>query len=142
MRKTGTGFTLIELLVAISIVAVLSTIGFSVYQGIQAKARDSIRKRDLNNLATALEIYAQHNGSYISGITTCPQSTDTTSTFYTNIASNMSDNVVPKDPKGTFYCYLSANGSTYTLCVDLENDSDPERNTTLCLGYDYGVVPK
>lgn len=144
------GFTLIELLVTISIIAVLSIIGLVVYQGVTTKARDSIRKNDLNKLATALEIYAQqHNGSYIttsSGITACPQPTDTTSTFYTNIASNMSDRVVPKDPKdNTFYCYLSTNGSTYTLCANLENTSDPDyvANPTGCgSSYHYVLTPR
>lgn len=144
-------FTLIELLVVISIIAVLSSIGLIVYQGVQSKARDSIRKSDLNNLATALEIYAQqHNGSYITtapgGITTCPQPTDTTSTFYTDIASNMSDGVPPKDPKdNTFYCYLSTNGFTYTLCANLENatDADYVANPTGCgSSYHYVLTPR
>lgn len=139
------GFTLIELLVTISIIAVLSVVGLTLYQGVQVKARDSVRKKDLQNLATALEIYFQQNGKYITitgGITTCPSLTDTSSTFYTNIAPNMSDGVPPRDPKNnSLYCYLSTDGSTYTLCANLENDSDPERNTTLCLGYDYAVIP-
>ena len=146
--RTERGFTLIELLVTISIIAVLSSIGLIVYQGVQSKARDSIRKSDLQKLAIALEIYAQQpNGLYVreeaSEITTCPQPTDNTSTFYTNIASDMSDGVVPKDPKdNTLYCYLSTNGSTYTLCANLENTSDPDIDNRLCPGYNYGLVPR
>jgi len=64
--RTERGFTLIELLVTISIIAVLSSIGLIVYQGVQSKARDSIRKSDLQKLAIALEIYAQQpNGLYV-----------------------------------------------------------------------------
>jgi len=146
-RKNG--FTLIELLVAISIVAVLSVIGMTIYQGVQAKARDSIRKRDLNNLAIALEIYAQQNGKYITttgGIITCPAPTDTTSSFYTRITPNMSDGVPPQDPKNkTLYCYLSPiDGSTYTLCANLENTQDPDYVISGCgdSNYHYVLTPR
>lgn len=142
MRQTG--FTLIELLITISILAVLTTMGMVLYQGVLSKTRDSVRKSDLNKLATALEIYAQKKGSFINPVTSCPTSNDSTSTFYDNIASNLSDGVVPKDPKDnkTLYCYLSENGSTFTLCANLENGSDPDKNTLCPTGYNYGVVPK
>ena len=64
------GFTLIELLVTISIIAVLSAIGFATYQGIQSKARDGVRKNDLQKVATVLEIYFQKNNKYVEGIET------------------------------------------------------------------------
>lgn len=133
-------FTLIELLLTISIIAVLSTIGLTIYQGVQAKGRDSVRKRDLNNLATALEIYAQqHNGSYVIGSGTC----NDTASFYTTMADYMSDKIVPQDPQGGNYCYISqSNGQSYTLCANLENEADPERNSLCPTGYDYGVIPK
>lgn len=51
------GFTLIELLVVISIVAVLSTIGFIVYGNVQAQARNANRKSALRELQVALELY-------------------------------------------------------------------------------------
>ncbi len=62
--KSSAGFTLVELMVVVSIIAVLSLIGLVLYSGAQSKARDSIRKSDLNNLALALDIYYQKNGSY------------------------------------------------------------------------------
>ena len=58
------GFTLIELLVVISIIAILSTIGLTTFQGVQKSARDGSRKSDLRTLATALEIYNQKNNQY------------------------------------------------------------------------------
>lgn len=145
------GFTLIELLIVISIIAVLSAIGLIVYRSIQIKARDGIRKRDLNNLATALEIYAQqHNGSYIyrTGSTgTCDTDTPIFYDQTNGIASYISDGVVPMDPKSTSaseipYCYISSNGSTYTLCAFLENASDSDKNALCPTDYNYGVVPK
>lgn len=142
MKKQG--FTLIELLVTISIIAVLSVIGLALYQGVQAKARDSVRKNDLQKLALALEIYfQQNNGLYIGGVTSCPVATDTSSTFYTGIASNMSDGVVPRDPKThALYCYISSDGSSYTLCAKLDNTSDPDINSLCPTGYNFGLVPK
>ena len=139
MRKNG--FTLIELLVVISIIAVLSTIGIVIFFKATEKARDNIRKEDLNKLSLALEIYAQKNGSYIVQDKYCSSS----STFYTAITSYMSDQVVPKDPKtGNNYCYMSATGATYTLCATLENNSDSEKTLNGCgdSKFNYQVTPK
>ncbi len=53
------GFTLIELMVVIALVAVLTSIGFAAFNGIQSKTRDSKRKQDLKQLSIALELYRQ-----------------------------------------------------------------------------------
>ena len=135
------GFTLIELLVAISIIAVLSVIGLIAYFGTIAKGRDNVRKEDLNKLSLALEIYAQKNGSYIIQASNCAFSY----TFYSAIKTNMSDGIVPKDPKtGDNYCYTSATGATYTLCATLENTSDSEKILNGCgdSKFNYQVTPK
>ena len=120
------GFTLIELLVTISIIAVLSTIGLTIFSGVQSKARDSTRKQDLNKLATALEIYFQNNSQFITSQNQTCNSTDT-NTFYTAITPYISG-VVPKDPKtGTQYCYFSENnGQSFRLFAKLENCSDKD----------------
>lgn len=137
MKKENKGFTLIELLVVISIIAVLSTIGLVVYQDIQAKARDSIRKNDLNNLATALELYNQTNHKYFIGNTIA---------FYADDSPmmNLMNNTMPLDPKdnSSQYYYNSDDGSTFFLCANLENDSDPDRSDCPNSDYDYLVVPK
>lgn len=149
MKKTG--FTLIEILVTITIITILSMIAITTFIGIPAKARDSVRKEDLTRLALALEIYVHKNGSYITGasMTAC-QTNPTTSTFYSAIRNYMSEQKVPVDPSNNqAYCYISANGTTFLLCANLENDSDHDANT-LCDAYDnlpttdynYGVVPK
>lgn len=49
------GFTLIELMVVIAIMAILATIGFSVYSGAQKGVRDGRRKADVDSIAKALE---------------------------------------------------------------------------------------
>lgn len=57
-------FTLVELLIAVSIVAVLSAIGLTVYNGVQARARDTRRIADINKIALYLEAYHQKTGRY------------------------------------------------------------------------------
>lgn len=51
------GFTLIELMVAISIVAILATIGIIMFSGAQGSARDAKRKGDLDDLKKAMYLY-------------------------------------------------------------------------------------
>lgn len=134
------GFTLIELLVTISIIAVLSAIGFATYQGIQSKARDGVRKNDLAKLATALELYLQKEGKYPlpqTGAESC--SRDTTS-FYSVITPYISGDV-PTDPKDkNQYCYISANsGVSFRLFAKLENSTDSNISCNPPT-YDYTVT--
>ena len=58
------GFTLIELLVVISIIAILSTIGMTLYSGVQKSARMSKRIQDLKAIQSALQVYYTINKSY------------------------------------------------------------------------------
>lgn len=62
MKKSG--FTLIELLVTITLLAVVSSIGFVTYSKAQITARDARRKQDLRSIAVALELYYQVNKRY------------------------------------------------------------------------------
>ncbi len=62
------GFTLIELMVAISIVAILATIGIVAFGATQKSARDAKRKGDLEDIKKAFYLYRASNGSF------CPAS--------------------------------------------------------------------
>lgn len=139
MKKKG--FTLIELLVVISIIAVLSTIGVTTYLGVQSKARDSIRKSDLNKLAIALELYFQKSGTYVPSVSGPDSCARDTTAFYNAIVSFMSDNTVPTDPqtRTTKYCYISeGNGQSFRLFAQLENCTGSNGN--LCnQDYNYSV---
>lgn len=133
------GFTLIELMVAISIVAILATVGLVMYGQAQKLGRDAKRKQDIRSISIALELYKQTNGSW-------PSITDAVSADgWVNSTSDSAEWIpgltssyissVPKDPKnsGTYkYSYwrdADAGGycsDTYLLQAYLENTSDSE----------------
>lgn len=50
------GFTLVELLVAVAIIAILATIGLTIFSTSQRDARDARRRADINSIAGALEV--------------------------------------------------------------------------------------
>jgi prepilin-type N-terminal cleavage/methylation domain-containing protein len=61
-RGSRHGFTIVELLIVIVVIAILAAISVVAYSGIQARARDTIRKQDLAALAKATQLYAVDNG--------------------------------------------------------------------------------
>ncbi len=96
------GFTLIELLVVISIIALLSVIGVTVFSGVQKTARDSKRKGDIDAVAKALEVNYS-NGVYPTTLTT---------TYFAG-------GTVPTDPGSLTYS-TSLTASSFTVCAQLE----------------------
>ncbi|MBT5016049.1 type II secretion system protein [Candidatus Peregrinibacteria bacterium] len=62
--KTRKGFTLIELLIVITIIGILAVALVPRISSGPARARDVQRKADLQQLATAMELYYADNGEY------------------------------------------------------------------------------
>lgn len=111
-KKSGAGFTLIELLVVISIIAILTVIGITIFTNIQKGTRDAKRKADLDAIAKA---YA---ANYVYGVDS-PYPAPKPEWFATGI---------PKDPKDhTDYFWNGSQSiptqatSTFTICAGLEN---------------------
>ena len=62
--KSQKGFTLIELMVAISIIGTLSSSVLASLQNAKAKSRDTVRAEEMNQVKTAMTMYANdHNGA-------------------------------------------------------------------------------
>ena len=142
MSAQKKGFTLVELLVVISVIAILSVIGLTLYTSVLRGARDTKRKADLTAISRALEQYKAANGIYPAG----PAWSDLADSWGT-FASTISPYIAqpPTDHKNggsgraeDWYVYgyvaLSSRAS-YRLCANLENNSDSARNV------DYPTVP-
>src|SRR3989344_4455904 len=87
------GFTLVELVIAMTIVAVLATIGFATFSSILKNNRDQERIKDLNSVKQALELYRSNNHSY-------PASLDLSCLSSASLidSTKVYMEVLPKDP--------------------------------------------
>lgn len=63
-QKLQAGFTIIELLIVIAIIGILALLVLNNFQGAQAKARDTQRRTDINNVHGKLEEFYNENGGY------------------------------------------------------------------------------
>lgn len=113
--RSKKGFTLVELMVVISIIAILSTIGLTVYTQTQKAARDSKKKGDIQEIRKALEQFYAATSSYPTTIG--PSNIDNPTYF--------PEGNVPKDPAGNSYSYSQGTCSgavKYVICsTKLEN---------------------
>lgn len=148
------GFTLVELLIAITIIAILSIIGLSVYQSVYKSSRDAKRRSDLKFIQSALE---QYHGDQKYYPFTLPSNGSELSFTNSSGRKFVYMNKVPQDPGTTPYLYMpsgtgcssndtAASCSGYCLYVRLENStgvtSDPGCSVPPSgySGYNYGVT--
>lgn len=55
---TSAGFTLLELVMVMTIIVILAAVGVTAYQNIQLKARETVLKKDLNDMRKMIDEYA------------------------------------------------------------------------------------
>ncbi len=63
-KKTKSSFTIVELLIVIVVIGILAAITMVAYTGIQKRARDAQRQKDIQTIAKAMEMYYVQNGRY------------------------------------------------------------------------------
>lgn len=108
------GFTLIELLIAISIVAIMATIGLIYYGSVSKSSDNTKRSEDLKKITGALEVYFNENNSYpLSG--GGGQNFDCMESLESKLVPKYLPNI-PTDPKSSTYCYqYRSDGKDYKL---------------------------
>lgn len=143
MRKS---FTLIELIVVIGIIAVLSGLGASAYNGFQQAARDSRRKNDLETITKALNAYYAVHGRFPPAGTNAYGTNTYVYSYPENIAwipqlvpefiealpvDPINNAATPWHHTNVNYSYsygnVSSDGQQYDLTTRLENTNDPDR---------------
>lgn len=112
------GFTLVELMVVISIIAILSVIGITIYSNVQKSARDAKRKADIDAIAIAMEARF--------GSVTAGQYTPINANFFAN-------NNIPLDPiEGCGAGCDRCNGTRCEYCA--KSDATAAPAPVLCAG--------
>ena len=57
------GFTIVELLIVIVVIGILAALVLNTFQGVQARARDTERRTDINAIHTQVEVWYNDNNS-------------------------------------------------------------------------------
>jgi prepilin-type N-terminal cleavage/methylation domain-containing protein len=113
-KKATKAFTLIEILIVIAIIGILTVALLPRIQGAQASARNTARKADLNQIATALAAYNGDFGKYPSKLE--------------DLTSNSYLNALPKDPASKTICGSAGyaykpEGDGYILAAYMEKQA-------------------
>lgn len=136
------GFTLIELLIAVSIIAILISIGVVSYGSVNKRSRDAKRKGDIEQLRSGLEMYRADNGYYPN--TGGGSWADASGLSGVLVPTYLP--AIPSDPKSTqMYRFEATNissGNYYGYCLSaLIESEDPNDTCTpdTVSSHNYGV---
>jgi len=64
LKQHTPGFTIVELLIVIVVIGILAAITIVSFNGVQSKARDTLRQSNVNSIAKSLELYYIEKGTY------------------------------------------------------------------------------
>jgi len=142
--KNIKAFSFTELIVVVTILAILSTIGFVSFSSYIESSRDTKRQSDISSIESALKLYKQKKWSYPipwdsfnitnSGVLVAKQ-------WKLNKKVSLSTlDTIPQDPKiKVFYNYsITKNKQDFQIAASLENNE----NTQTILSWDYKSVSK
>jgi prepilin-type N-terminal cleavage/methylation domain-containing protein len=124
-KQKQTGFTIVELLIVIVVIAILATISIVAYNGVQQRARDNIRRADINAIAKSLELLYTDKGMY----RTTPEPCSDTSVGIDTGCSGVLDDIDDWDATSNIR-NLITEGYTATIPVD------PLNTTTYYYSYE------
>jgi prepilin-type N-terminal cleavage/methylation domain-containing protein len=120
--KNNFGFTLIELIIVVAMISVLAG-GVMLALNPAARinmSRDGVRKSDLRQIQSALEMYRSDLGAYPGSLSACGSSLTGGSPVVTYMQR------IPCDPTSAGSYTYAVVGNGYTLRACLQNASDPE----------------
>lgn len=116
--RSKKGFTLIELLIVVAIISILVSIGAVSFSRVQIQGRDTTRKADLQEVASALEQFYSDNNAYPEdngGQITCGGTTIPWGGPDTFCLAPIYLDPLPKDPGSNTYFY-DAQGVSAATC--------------------------
>ncbi len=123
------GFTIVELLIVIVVIGILAALVITTYAGIQAKARNSKRVTDIQNIQTNLEAYFQTAGNY-------PSLANMNSSTWLNTNMKNLDTASLQDPLGSSTSLASAPAAkTYAYQPLNASGTSCEADATTCVSY-------
>lgn len=141
LKKTSRGFTLIELLTVMGIIGLLASVILTNLTIARMRARDSMRKSNMQQLELAVQLYYDTNGAYPPGDNT--QGGDWSPSFRVLMAPYLKP--IPLDPSGSSVRYYATGLMTwapdpdpehcngkYVVWMYLESKNDPDYGKQTC----------